>query len=102
MSEEKREICDTCIYKWCLTANYCPHITAHNSGPDEAGQVGSSGLLVAREGDQLLDTTASQLAPLVARRIDVIDKPGSAKCHSKKVWLTCSTLQCEQCLYFYR
>ena len=49
-----------------------------------AGQVGSSVLLVAREGDQQLDTTASQLGPLVARD-ELIDKSGGgyvcSACH---------------------
>lgn len=40
---------------------------AQNPALTTAGLVGSSGLLVAREGDQQLGTTGSQLAPLVAR-----------------------------------
>jgi hypothetical protein len=50
---------------------------AHNPDQTSAGQVGSSGLLVAREGKQQLGTTGSQLGPLVAR-IDVIDNPCGA------------------------
>lgn len=75
---------------------------AHNSGTDEAGQVGSSGLLVAREGDQLLGTTGSQLAPLVARRIDVIDKPGGARCMRPSADYNCIDVSCPECTYYRR
>lgn len=72
----------------------------HNPAPTSAGQVGSSVLLVAREGDQQLDTTASQLGPLVARD-ELIDKSGGARCNAEHPWGMCGTLDCEQCIHFY-
>lgn len=65
-----------------------PRRKAHKPDLTSAGQVGSSGLLVAREGKQQLDTTASQLGPLVARD-ELIDKSGGV--------LVCTVNACEIC-----
>ena len=78
--------CSGNIRKFCRYSemnNSCDEC-AHKPDQTSAGQVGSSGLLVAREGDQQLDTTASQLGPLVARD-ELIDKSGGgyvcSACH---------------------
>lgn len=74
---------------------------AHNPALTSAGQVGSSGLLVAREGDQQLDTTGSQLGPLVARD-ELIDKPGRAHCKAgNRAIGPCEPNDCETCGYYY-
>jgi len=76
-------------------------IIDQNPDTTSKGQVGSSGLLVAREGDQLPDPTASQLGPLVARRIEVIDKPGGVcpNCGSTEKIKRYGIVQCNGCGY---
>lgn len=65
----------------CMIANSCGYCSrqVHESDLTTAGQVGSSDLLIAREGKQQFGPTAFQLAALIARDACNHD-PGCAHC----------------------